>query len=439
MQNIDLEPVSSHPTDFQFSGVLDALTSLSHFHFYYFISNMSFISNMFGFSPAKGTPAPKRKRGSISGISAQNKRTRVGYEPKEYQNTGYGSSGTVTMTEEEESTDDSDTQTGQSGKKKTPTTTKIILKGVDTRRPSRTMFLKAVESNAKLQKAEKILHDRGGMTTSTRAEIKEQRRHNDKIIQAVALGGNAPPVEVSKKQTSPQQASPIVVNDSESDEVSSEQENDSEISADLRNKSPMVSRPRSPITQYTAALPQKAPSVEKKLPSSIEQIWLTKPNLRARTLNNRNKVLAELAEPEYTCRDVEIRDGIWQIMDQIERFAKQHFGGEVKFGKDTGHPAGTVTPRFFKMLEYDTVKLIDCIGSGGPSGIYGWHDLFLNEQKRRALVCAIIGKILTEQVFQHMFFGGSAEHVQYLAALEVKYRNHDGQFPPPLPQLIIDY
>ncbi|RMZ67325.1 endoribonuclease l-psp [Pyrenophora seminiperda CCB06] len=391
--------------------------------------NMSFITNMLGFnSPAANpTPGPKRKRGSMGGISAENKRVRTAYDDNDYEDAAYGGSGTVTVTEEEDSTDADYTTDDLSGREKTAAPTRITLKGVDTRRPSRTMFLKAVESNAKLQKAEKSLNASGVVIAeSTRADIKEQRRQNDKIIERVALGANLPSPQKTERPTKPQQTTPILIDDPESEVSPSDEDLDTDFEDLEHHRSPMREPgPKSPRTHHTS-LPQENPPVGRRNSSATEQIWLTDPNLRARVLNDKNKIIAELAEPEYTCRDAEIRDAIWQIMGQIEQFAKQHFSGKVSNTYTGGMPAGTVSARFYQKLGHDTAKVINCTCSGGPSGVYGWHDLFLNDQKRRALVCAIIGKVLTEQVFQHMFFGGSEENLQQLAALQEKYRDHDG-------------
>ncbi|KAH8728458.1 hypothetical protein GQ44DRAFT_647100 [Phaeosphaeriaceae sp. PMI808] len=107
-------------------------------------------------------------------------------------------------------------------------------------------------------------------------------------------------------------------------------------------------------------------------------------------------------------------------MDQIERLTKTSFAFEVV-------PSGTTLPqRFFKQFSAETVKVIGCLASGGPGGVQGWHDLFLDVPKRQALVCAIISNVLVEQVFQHIFFGGIAKHVKNLTMLQEQHCNEDG-------------
>ncbi|KAF1851572.1 uncharacterized protein K460DRAFT_240622, partial [Cucurbitaria berberidis CBS 394.84] len=162
---------------------------------------------------------------------------------------------------------------------------------------------------------------------------------------------------------------------------------------------------------------------------TVREKWEAKPNLRAREVIAKNPVRAkaaienEIKEPEYALRDAEIRDGLWQIMDQMERFALAFFQFE-HLSED-----GVLPTRWYKDLTPQTAKIIGCVASGGPAGVHGWHDLFIDEQKRRALVCAIIGNVLVEQVFQHILFGGRAAEIKAVAALQEKHRNEDGELP----------
>jgi hypothetical protein len=152
-----------------------------------------------------------------------------------------------------------------------------------------------------------------------------------------------------------------------------------------------------------------------------EQKWAKQPNLRVLELiHHPEKVRAEVKKPGYALRDAEIRDGIWHIMEQMEIFASQHFGKK----KDVKIVLST---KFFTSLSKETAKLIGCAASGGPSGVAGWHDLFIDQQKRRALVMAIIGNVLTEQVFQHLFFGGTPKGIAAMTTLQEKYANKDSK------------
>jgi hypothetical protein len=131
-------------------------------------------------------------------------------------------------------------------------------------------------------------------------------------------------------------------------------------------------------------------------------------------------------EPLYSFRDVEIRDGIWQVMDKIQRFARVHF--DFKFQRGVGEVLRNedkLNTAFASMVP-ETVKLIGCVASGGPSGAEGWRDLFYDRAKRRALVCAMIGNVLTEQVYQHGFFGGSSAQEEHIDQLQFDHRHDDG-------------
>ncbi|KAF2713679.1 hypothetical protein K504DRAFT_144244 [Pleomassaria siparia CBS 279.74] len=128
----------------------------------------------------------------------------------------------------------------------------------------------------------------------------------------------------------------------------------------------------------------------------------------------------DLKEPDYAFMDVEIRDGVWSIMDKLEAFARAFFSEEV-CKIETGSLESV-----FEGLSPETVKIIGCVASGGPSSEAGWHKLFLEDQKRQALVIAIIGNVLVEQVFQHGFFGGSEGQQQEINNIQKRLRNTDG-------------
>jgi len=128
------------------------------------------------------------------------------------------------------------------------------------------------------------------------------------------------------------------------------------------------------------------------------------------------------AEPEYSLREIEIRDAIWALRDSMERFVQRHVNTKVVEANDD-------LRRIFWSLDHqpETVKIIGCVASGGPGARAGWEDLFLDDQKKRALANAIIGKVLTEQVFQHTFFGGAPEQLKKLKTIQTNKKNDDGK------------
>ena len=155
--------------------------------------------------------------------------------------------------------------------------------------------------------------------------------------------------------------------------------------------------------------------------------WHIKPHLRARQLLEANghdtaALLEDLQEPAYVCRDAEIRDGVCKLTKQIEDFAKEQFVFVIE--------DGTRLRSAFESMAPETVKIIGCVASGGPAGASGWKDLFLTADKRQALVCAIIGNVLVEQVFQHLFFGGTEDQIKEVAAIQFEHRNEDGKSKP---------
>ncbi|KAF1946784.1 hypothetical protein EJ02DRAFT_491686, partial [Clathrospora elynae] len=146
--------------------------------------------------------------------------------------------------------------------------------------------------------------------------------------------------------------------------------------------------------------------------------WEKRPNIFARELKSDKKKIREYTkEPEYSLSDIEICHGLWLVMSQMGDLARDFLMTEK-----------LVVPHvsFCKSLSHETAKVIGCVASGGPSGVGGWHNLFMDGEKRRALVCAIIGNVLVEQVFQHIFFGGEANDIQTIIYLQTEHQNEDG-------------
>ncbi|PSN67140.1 hypothetical protein BS50DRAFT_667411 [Corynespora cassiicola Philippines] len=190
---------------------------------------------------------------------------------------------------------------------------------------------------------------------------------------------------------------------------------------------PKTIPPDSPMDQPTLAEPSRIHAgvdSEFSIPAWIPKEWTEKPNEEAwkavRKLGEHaaGEIRRTLQEPEYSLRDVEVRDTMWRIMDKIERFAKDHFIFDFQNSK-------TLKAGFAKMTP-ETVKIIGCVGSGGPSGQYGWRELFFDDKKRQALVSGIVGNVLVEQVFQHWCFGGDQAMARTLEGLQRKYSHKDG-------------
>ncbi|RAR06252.1 hypothetical protein DDE83_007057 [Stemphylium lycopersici] len=156
---------------------------------------------------------------------------------------------------------------------------------------------------------------------------------------------------------------------------------------------------------------------------SAAQKWTAKPNLRAREVGSAIGIRHELQEPEHSFRDTEIRDGIWKVQDRMQMFAITFFpdGGRNDVDGDAQLPAS-----FYEQLSPETVQIIDCVASAGPAGVRGWHEMFTNPQKRRTLVCVIIGNVLVEQVFRHRFFGGDEGQIGVLAEIEREMKDEEG-------------
>ncbi|KAJ6192840.1 hypothetical protein J3E72DRAFT_202342 [Bipolaris maydis] len=155
---------------------------------------------------------------------------------------------------------------------------------------------------------------------------------------------------------------------------------------------------------------------------SSSQKWSTDPNLRARELGSRSAICADLHEPEYAMRDAEIRDALTHLVSLIQAFSREFFSGEVQIPA----PDGILPASFYAQMTPQTVKVVHCVASGGPAGQWGWHDLFLNEEKRLALVCGVIGNVFVEQVFENVCFGLGKEDKDAFFALERELKDEDG-------------
>ena len=218
---------------------------------------------------------------------------------------------------------------------------------------------------------------------------------------------------------------------------------DSASESDLESIDTASSTPRSVLVLRTALQPEQEKSPTKTasptMPgekhkywheNSAEKRWKEEPNEYARELFTaygtrdiaQKMIRTGVKEPEYALRDTEIRDGLWKIMGHMENFSAKFFNHRAQV------PHGLKWDEWFRMLTPETAKVIGCVASGGPAGVHGWHDLFISEHKRRALICAIIGNVLVEQVFQHTFFGAEEKNIDVITALQEKYRNEDGTY-----------
>jgi hypothetical protein len=193
------------------------------------------------------------------------------------------------------------------------------------------------------------------------------------------------------------------------------------------SKQPSTTKPTIPKVNIT---PTKVNAPWKKSMTTNEK-WTSRPNKIAQEIVDRSStgsvqraLQKSVKEPEYSIRDVEIRDGLWQIMDMMEKLTEKYFSGVVRQPRARD---GILSATFFEQFTAESAKIIGCVASGGPGGVHGWNDLFIDEQKRRALVAAIIGNVLVEQVFQHIFFGGSAAQIKTLMDLQETHRNADGE------------
>ncbi|KAH7391017.1 hypothetical protein DE146DRAFT_618984 [Phaeosphaeria sp. MPI-PUGE-AT-0046c] len=183
----------------------------------------------------------------------------------------------------------------------------------------------------------------------------------------------------------------------------------------------------------TAAVPD-SPSAPWAQGTTLAQKWATRPNKRAWEIvddvsNPQKSIVNEVQEPEYALRDVEISEGLDELKNLMCEFGEAHFKFEIRVASSPRARQIWLKPDFFAQFSQETVKVVGCVASGGPGGVLAWHKLFIEPTKRMALVLGIIGNVLVEQVFQHMFFGGTEKHVAELVKLQEKHADEDGMFP----------
>jgi hypothetical protein len=196
---------------------------------------------------------------------------------------------------------------------------------------------------------------------------------------------------------------------------------------------PSASTTRRPSVAAKPAVPSSSRRPVAEEPwttdATVPEIWSTKPNNRAREILQNHPLTAkqiiqrEIQEPEYALRDAEIRDGLWKLMDLMERLTKPHFN----FAMRNLSTRDGLLRKCFKSLSPQTAKIVGCVASGGPGGVAGWEKMFYNQDIRPTLVLAIMGNVLVEQVFQHIFFGGSKEQIDALAKMQEDHRDEDGK------------
>lgn len=189
-----------------------------------------------------------------------------------------------------------------------------------------------------------------------------------------------------------------------------------------------IDEPYIPEAEINFELPE-VPTVSplSSLTLTSEYTWETAPNKRACQIRRSKsikaaakQIRAELGEPEYSYRDTEVRDMLWQLMDKIEYFAEEFFQFEIPMDMKRQTKA-------FQNMRPETVKIIGYVAGDGPFGAWGWTRLLTDRLKRKALICAIFGNVLVEQVFKHPCFGTDAPLLESLSKLEDELEDANGK------------
>ncbi|KAF2017651.1 hypothetical protein BU24DRAFT_154977 [Aaosphaeria arxii CBS 175.79] len=199
---------------------------------------------------------------------------------------------------------------------------------------------------------------------------------------------------------------------------------------------PITNQSKMPLGNRKPRPAPRPPKVKKRVvkPDEEKSEWELRPHELAQKMFKEHagdaKRVAEaikaslaadgIAHPEYALRDVELRNAHWQLINLVEAFSEEYF--DFQFD-DTE----SLTERLAEFAP-ETVRIIGCVASGGPGGPGGWHQMFTYAPKRRALVCAIIGNVIFEQVYQHLFFGGHRSQLEELGRVQKQMANADGKY-----------
>lgn len=118
----------------------------------------------------------------------------------------------------------------------------------------------------------------------------------------------------------------------------------------------------------------------------------------------------------------DLYDGVHELQEKIEELARSFTGGKVD------SQAFTKEDWLLDLDENMSPELQRYVGFlavGGPCGVAGWEEVFLNTELRVALVAAIVWKALKEHVFEALWFGASRRVNQELEELEIDMKGQE--------------
>ncbi|CAK3747409.1 Hypothetical predicted protein [Lecanosticta acicola] len=99
--------------------------------------------------------------------------------------------------------------------------------------------------------------------------------------------------------------------------------------------------------------------------------------------------------------------------------ARKYFSDDVKVN------GATYMRQLMANAEPELIRYVGCLAMGGPNGNKDWEELLTHGDTRQALVVGIIGRALKEHVFGDLWFGGSPEQKEEIAAREESERFRD--------------
>jgi hypothetical protein len=130
------------------------------------------------------------------------------------------------------------------------------------------------------------------------------------------------------------------------------------------------------------------------------------------------------ADKPYNVSDRVLSERFLTLYDSIVAFAREYYSASYCIHVEPSvdvylrHLAGELSDEF--------VQIAGFVATGGPAGVAGWEELFVNRELQVALVTGVIWKVLKEHVFAPLLFGGTKEQVKKLEQDEAEQAGFDG-------------
>ena len=147
-------------------------------------------------------------------------------------------------------------------------------------------------------------------------------------------------------------------------------------------------------------------------------------------LNRDGQLVGDIREVSgYLHQYEDLYDDLNEMQERILELATDHFRDNIPTGGMANYLQtldGRMTPELQRYVGYLAV--------GGPCGLAGWEEIFLDSQLRIALVAGVIWRALKQHVFEALWFGADAAINAQLEENEVQLKGQDDGKSKPRPR-----